>query len=357
MNRGMYIAASSLLVNQRKLDAVSNNLSNINTTGYKKDIVVSESFNEMLLSKINDKPEVKNLSNFKGINVENDENSWTLSTDTGYFKVQTPTGDSYSRDLRFTIDEEGYLKTYYKNSKDVLKTDSENYVLGKNGKIRLDNSDLNIDKDGNVLSGGQTIDNLLIFPSPNVIGTISAGARVDKVLTNFSQGTTIESGNNLDFALDGDGFFKVYNGKENMYTRDGSFSLNESGELITSEGYFVLGQYGSILLEGNDFEINEKGEIIKNGEVIDKLDIVNIDNGEDLRKTGNNLYKIVDGTQASENQFDGQVLRGYLENSNVDTVKEMVEMISILRNYESSQKIINSYDDILGRAVNDIARL
>lgn len=357
MNRGLYTSATSLLINQKRMDTISNNLANINTIGFKKDVLISESFPEVLLSKINDTIDMDNHGQFKGVKVEKDGGVYKLNINSGYFKILTPLGISHTREMRFTIDEEGYLKTYYKDGNDAIKTDGGNYVLGRNGKIKVDSKDIEIDSKGNIMSNGKIIDNLIEFPQPNVIGTISSGVRTSRVFINFNQGNIVETGNSLDFALKGDGFFKVYDGEKILYTRDGSFSLNDKGELVTTEGYFVLGKYGSIILEGNDFTINEKGEIIKHGEVIDKLDIVDIKNKEFLRKKGFNLYKIEDNIEPEETPFDGQVLRGYLEGSNVEGIKEMVGMISVLRNYEASQRILKIQDELLGKVVNDIARI
>ncbi|MGF7057734.1 flagellar hook-basal body complex protein [Brassicibacter mesophilus] len=357
MNNSLYIAASALRTNQQTIDVISNNLANTNTTGYKKDLVISEAFPEVLLSKINDRIDMDNHRPFKGINVEQNEDIFSLSTDSGYFKVKTPAGNGYSRSLQFTVDDNGYLKTFYRTIDDDIKSDGENFVLGKNGPIRVEDKNIEIDAQGNVISNGQIIDNLMIFPPFSVIGTTSGGVRLDRISTDFTEGTTLETGNSLDFALRGDGFFKVQTDNGEMYTRDGSFSLNNRGELVTKEGYFVLGKYGSIVLDDNSFTISSNGDIIKEGQVVDSLDIVQIGNKEYLRKQGNNLYKMLDNVEPEENQFDGQVLRGYLESTNVDTIKEMVNMITALRSYESSQRVIKSQDELLGKVVNELGRV
>lgn len=356
MNNGLYISTTGLLLNQRRMDAVANNLANANTTGFKRDIVISESFPEILTSKINDK-DFKTLRAFKGVEVNQDGDVYQLSVNNGYFRVKTPVGIGYPQELKFTVDDDGYLKTYYRDKNDNLKSDGENYIMGKKGIIKVEDKNITIDNQGNVLSNGQIIDNLVTFAPMNVIGTTNRGVRLDKVVIDFTQGNLIETGNKLDFALKGDGFFKVQDGDRTLYTRDGTFSLNENGELITSEGYYVLGQYGSIIVQGDDFTINENGEIIRDGQVIDKLDIVDIDNKEYLRKKGNNSYEILEGVEPLETAFQGQVLRGYLEGSNINTIKEMVDMISILRSYETSQKLVQYQDELIGKVVSEVGRV
>lgn len=357
MNNSLYIAASALLLNQKNIDVISNNLANANTTGFKKDIAIAESFPEVLLSKINDRIDLDNHKTFAGVNVERDGEAFTLTIDSGYFRVSTPAGVSHSRSLSFTVDENGYLKTFYRDLKGQFKTDGENYVLGQNGPIRVEGGDIEIDNMGNVLSGGQIVDNLITIPPLNVIGTTSGGVRFDKIAIDYTPGIITETGNKLDFALDGDGFFKVQTPNGIAYTRDGAFTLDANGQLVTKEGYAVLGQNGPIVLGQNSFEVNGNGDIIIDGRVQNRLDIVDIDNKEYLRKQGNNLYTMVGNIEAEEVPFTGKLLQGHIETSNVNTIKEMVNMITALRSYEVNQKIIQAQDQLLDKVVNDLGRL
>lgn len=356
MNRGIYTLTTGLLHNQRKMDAISNNLANVNTTGYKKDRVVGESFPEVLLSRLHDRPDYEDQKAFDGIDVNREGDYYTLSTDVGYFKVNTPAGIGYSREVKFKVDEDGYLKTFYKDDTD-LKTDGENYIMGSEGIVRVEDTNIEVTNEGHIMSNGQDMGNLLTFPPAHIIGTMGGGVRTDKVFVDFSQGDIINTGNNMDFAIKGDGFFKVSNQGEVLYTRDGSFTLNDFGELVTKEGYIVMGQDGPIQLQNQEFTLDESGQVIQDNQVVDKLDIVELDNSEYLRKQGNNLYKCLDGVDPVETSFDGEVLIGYLETSNVNTVKAMVDMISAMRNYESNQRMIRTQDELLGKAVSEIGRV
>lgn len=334
MNRGLYIGATALIANQKRLDVLANNLSNVNTNGYKKDIVLEESFPEVLLKKINDLPENKTAGG-NGVTVETDGQVYTAHTDNGYFMVKTPLGVSYQKDIEYIVDGEGNLRTFYKNSKGEYKTDGENYIVGQGGNPTV------------------------YTPSPNVIGTMGAGVKFQKIVTDFSQGNMVETGGKFDISLNGPGFFKVedQNGKV-FYTRDGSFSMNNQGELVTLEGHRVLGKNGPITIgENGDIEVTKDGQVISNGKTLDTLDIVDLDNGEYLRKIGNNLYKMIDGVEGEEIPFNGEVLQGYLEGSNVDSIKELVEMITLMRNFESCQKVIRIQDEMLEKSANEIGRV
>ncbi|MFA5523153.1 MAG: flagellar hook-basal body complex protein [Tissierellales bacterium] len=357
MNNSMYIAASALIANQKNIDVISNNIANINTSGFKKDIAITESFPEVLLSKINDRFDMDNHKPFTGVNVERNGEVFTLNINSGYFKVSTPAGISNSRSLRFIVDENGYLKTYYRNIDNELKTDGENYVLGNNGPIRVEDRNIEIDNRGNVMSGGQIIDNLITFPPLNVIGTTSGGVRFDKIAIDYTSGITTDTGGKYDFAIQGDGFFKIQTANGLAYTRDGSFTTDENGQLLTKEGYQVLGQNGPIVLGQSSFAVSETGDIIVEGQVENTLDIVNIGNKEYLRKQGNNLYTILENIEPEESIFTGHLLHGYLESSNVNTIKEMVNLITAQRSYESSQKIIQAQDQLLDKVVNELGRM
>lgn len=350
MNNSMYIATSSMLLNQKLTDTTANNLANVNTTGFKKDIPIVESFPEVLLAKLNDnKLDFDNHRPFTGVRTEkSEEGVHSLSINSGYFRVGTRAGISHNREIEFIVNEDGYLKTFYTDIDGNKKTDHENYVLGRNGRpIRVENPNIQIAANGDVLSGGQAVDNILFMPSTQIIGTTSAGVRLDKVVTDFTDGDYIKTGNDLDFAIKGNGFFKVQSEDGQIYyTRDGSFSLNGQGSLVTKDGKLVLGQNGPIVMQNEDID-----------QILETLDIVEIDNKEDLRKIGNNLYVAAQNTQIQEQPFTGQVISGYIEGSNVNAIKEMVNMITAFRNYEASQKIINTQDELLGKVVNDLGRV
>lgn len=357
MLRGLYTAASAMQTIEKKIDVTANNIANVNTTSFKKDVVISETFPEVLLQKINGRLPAEVFSRTP-IDVQRDGEAYQLSSDRGFFSVQSPLGVSFNRELGFALDESGYLKTYSRNGLGAVDTSQGNLVLDSNGRpVRIDGDSFEVTAEGEVLSNGQTVASLINRGTINTIGTINGGLRISKIDTNFSQGALEETGNNMDLALEGRGFFKVLTPKGEMYTRNGDFTLNNNGEIVTAEGYFLAGQYGSILTEGNDFSLNEHGEIIINNEIADRIQIVDITNLSALKKYGESLFQATEGAEIQTGPFEGKVLQGFLESSNVNTIKEMVEMINSFRSYESNQKIVKAYDDILQRAVNDIGAL
>lgn len=232
------------------------------------------------------------------------------------------------------------------------------YVLdSEQNKIKVDNKDIQVDdKSGNIISNGKVVANLIYTPSKNVIGTINGGLRLDRIQTNFLSGQIKPTDNKLDFAIKGKGFFKVQSEDGIRYTRDGSFLLNDKGELINANGNYILGKEGIITLD-KDFKVSKNGEIYMDDEYYETIDTVNVLNVNALRKEGNNLYKIEEGIDPDEQKLDGELLQGFIETSNVNSINEMVDMITVFREYESNQKVVKAYDEMLGKAVNEIGKV
>lgn len=195
--------------------------------------------------------------------------------------------------------------------------------------------------------------------NPVFLGEISSGVQPGtESYIDFSQGRIEPTGNTLDLAIEGEGFFVVDVGGKEAYTRAGNFTLDEGGRLVTLSGYPVQGRNGEIVIprEGT-VVVDDRGQIRVDGAVIDELRIVNFEEKSVLRKEGENLFTLRDeGVQPGEAQ-GFRIRQGFLERSNVDIIEAMVDMISALREYEISQKAIMSHDEALSRATNDIARL
>ncbi len=180
------------------------------------------------------------------------------------------------------------------------------------------------------------------------------------ILTEFTQGTMKETGNPLDIAFSGRGFFVIENNGKEYYTRDGHFTVNSEGILSTAEGFKVMGQGGmiNVSLDGaktGAFSISKLGEVFVNDEYIDMLKIVDFEDYSQLIKEGVNLFSPINNLKPHEPEMY-MVLQRHLEGSNVNSVNEMVELISLHRNFESTQKAVRTLDEALGKAANDIGR-
>jgi len=176
---------------------------------------------------------------------------------------------------------------------------------------------------------------------------------------DYSQGSMLLTDNPFDLALENSGFFEVETQNGTRYTRNGSFTRNGMGDLVTLQGYKVLDENKRPinLDEAADFSVSASGRIYTDGKEIAKLSIVDFaDKRNELGREGFNLYYSKTGSEP-EQVFNATVKQGFLETSNVSVVDSMVEMIRFQRNYEANQKSVQSEDDTLNKAVNDIGRV
>ncbi len=194
------------------------------------------------------------------------------------------------------------------------------------------------------------------------LGTNNPGVKIGENYTDYSQGSFRVTDNTYDLALAGDGFFAVeFTNKagetSTMYTRAGEFTLNKEGYLVNEDGDYVLStQNTRIKLDTlTDSEIASDGTITQNGKAVAKIQVTDFEDYNYLEKYGENYYRPVEGAKTTT--ADAEVKSGYLEMSNVQVVSEMVNLIAITRAYESNQKIIQTYDESLDIAVNQIGRV
>lgn len=191
------------------------------------------------------------------------------------------------------------------------------------------------------------------------VGGVTLGVKIGETYYDMSQGNFKETGNQYNLALSGRGFFTISQtdkaGNEHIrYTRDGDFTVTKDGFLVTKDGDFVLGEGNNrIQIPGaNTVEVavNELGEIYAGNNYIATLNIVDFENYDFLSSYGENMYDAVDG--ATQIEANAGVSQGYLEMSNVNMVTEMVDMIAVTRAYETNQKMMQTVDATLEKAVN-----
>jgi len=188
------------------------------------------------------------------------------------------------------------------------------------------------------------------------LGKITSGVFVDTVFTNFASGSVNATGNALDLALMGDGFFAVEintgSGVSEKYTRNGEFTLAD-GRLVTRDGAAVLGQNGAVTIPEGDITIDESGNIYSNGDYVDTLKLVDFEDRSTLRSIRDTMYETTADSVFKD--ASGTVCQSALESSNVNSAREMVDMITVNRAYEANQRSILTIDATLARTVNDLA--
>ena len=282
MLRGIYTGASGMVAQMHRMDALANNLANVDVTGHKRDLTVQKAFPELLIRRLSD-------------------------------------------------------------------------------------------------------DGLYSFPLGSaetgpVVGKLGTGVELNELYTVFDQGALRETGNSFDLALDGQGFFVIDTTEGEKITRNGGFVLGSEGLLVTKEGSPVVGQNGYVEVKENNFVIDSAGRVWQNAaydqdpnrlvsvdenewenlELVDQLRIVDVRRPRYLQKQGDSMwkatlesgdpYELTDGTRPKLNQ-------GFLESSNVNPVREMVNLIEVNRSYEANQKVIQTQDSLAGRLLNEAIRV
>lgn len=206
---------------------------------------------------------------------------------------------------------------------------------------------------------------------PKRLGGITYCTKLGQVYTDYSTGNMKVTDNDTDFAINGNGFFAIaFTNKAGetsvKYTRDGAFTVNKDGYLVTKDGDYVLNANGA--MTGNPaqenfvrvdpnvkLQVNALGQIYQNNELADTIGLVDFNNYDYIEKYGENLYNLADGGQVIAS--DATIEQGTLETSNVNVVSEMVNMITIQRAYEAGQKVITSIDETLDTSVNQVGKV
>lgn len=181
-----------------------------------------------------------------------------------------------------------------------------------------------------------------------------------QVKTYYDQGSLRTTGNPLDVAISGEGFFQVRTPKGIRLTRDGSFHMKGDGTLVTSSGYPVLGGGGVIALnpEGPKPFIDEKGNISQGSDTVGRLSVVKVGDKRQLEKVGKNLFAGPGGrAPATTPATDYEIHQGALEMANVQVVREMVDMIAAFRGFESYQKAIRAMNEIDMKAATQVGQV
>ena len=196
--------------------------------------------------------------------------------------------------------------------------------------------------------------------------SVGLGVRPTAIVKQFTQGNFKETGNNLDLAITGNGFFKILmpDGTE-AYTRNGAFKLDETGTIVNSDGYklspeIVIPEDAVAISIGTDGTVSVLQAGQQEATQIGQIQLTNFINPAGLHSLGDNLYI---NTSASGDPIEGvpgqdglgQIRQGFVEMSNVQLVEEMTDLITGQRAYEANSKAITTSDEML-QTVNNLKR-
>lgn len=170
---------------------------------------------------------------------------------------------------------------------------------------------------------------------------------------DLSTGSLKQTGKAWDVAINGEGYFEIATAQGPAYTRAGDFRLDASGRLVTQGGLPVQGMNGDIILNGANAAIDHAGNIVQEGDKIGQIKIVRFTDARALVKSATGLLQAaVPENGAIDAKPELQV--GYLENSNVTPMREMVLMMETTRHFEAAQKLFQGYDEMLGTAIQKL---
>ena len=184
------------------------------------------------------------------------------------------------------------------------------------------------------------------------VGMDKSAVTVDEAGKNFSPGRMQKSSNPLDVAIANEGFFTVMTPQGVRYTRVGKFQLNEKAQLSTHEGNLVLGKNGPLTLAGEDIVIDREGGVSLDGKPVDTLQVVRFVDPSRLQKLGKSMFAPVEQDNVAIPVKEPNLQQGMTEGSNVDTVKEMVQMVAANRSYETVQKALSNIDGLNEKALS-----
>ncbi|MEW6049862.1 MAG: flagellar basal-body rod protein FlgF [Candidatus Zixiibacteriota bacterium] len=178
---------------------------------------------------------------------------------------------------------------------------------------------------------------------------------VNETYVDYTPGTFDRTDNPLDLAIDGDGFFRLQDQDGNEFlTRSGTFQVDNAGFLSYPGGFRVIGESGPLLVGNGAVNVGQGGEIEVDGNQTGRIIPMTVDNMDKLEKVGGSLFRVPDGVQTSP-AANAMLRQGYLETSNVDIVREMVDMMIAYRTYETNAKALQVQDESLDTLFKRVA--
>ncbi|MEW5923045.1 MAG: flagellar hook-basal body protein [Candidatus Zixiibacteriota bacterium] len=180
---------------------------------------------------------------------------------------------------------------------------------------------------------------------------------IDQVYTSFEQGSLDRTGSPLDLALEGNGFFVFQTAEgDNLLSRAGNLTVSTDGFLVSPDGSRLMSDGGPINVGAGEISISESGQVQVDGADVANIQVVDVADQSKLEKTGNGDFRVPENEELIP-AIKYAVRQGYLEASNVNVVKEMVDMIVSYRNFEADAKAIQAQDDSLEKLLNNVGRV
>jgi flagellar basal body rod protein FlgG len=199
---------------------------------------------------------------------------------------------------------------------------------------------------------------------PNLLmERLGGGVLASPTIVDFSEGPTEITGNPLDVAIRGDGFFMVDTGKGDegiRYTRDGRFTLDDNGRLVTaSQGFPVLDAQGReiVATPGVMPALAGNGDLLQDGQVVGQVGVVRFDDTTALKRGAEGLYRTDKGGERLRERVEPSLHTGAVEQSSVDPIRAMLAIRRASDNAQRNLRMISMFDELMGRTINTFARI
>lgn len=203
-----------------------------------------------------------------------------------------------------------------------------------------------------MLDPNQSLDHQVPWPRSHVL----AQPRIAERVIDLSQGAMKTTGNPLDFAISGEGFFRVQTPEGEFLTRQGVYHRSNEGFIVDGHGNRLLGNGGPLQIpEGGTVVVSDDGALTVDGQLVDTISLVTVEDPKVLEKAGNSLLRLRPDAQAQTIPAEGATIeQGFLEGANVEVVSEMVNMIEAIRAFEAYQKMITGTFEQDKKAISEV---
>jgi flagellar basal-body rod protein FlgF len=228
-------------------------------------------------------------------------------------------------------------------------------------RARMESLDMLANNIANSSTGGYKADrefySLYTAPEAEEAGESSVMPLIERPWTDLSQGVIQVTGNSLDVALSGHGFFAVNGPSGTLYTRNGSFTTSAGGKLVTAEGYPVRGAGGAALTldPALPVQVSEDGTVRQDAAVVGRMEVVDFADAGALGKQGANYFAA--DPAAARTAVSAGVEQGKLESSNTGAADAAVRLISVMRQFEMMQKAASLADNMSQKAIDEVAKV
>ncbi|HKW98409.1 MAG TPA: flagellar hook basal-body protein [Bryobacteraceae bacterium] len=233
-------------------------------------------------------------------------------------------------------------------------------------RARMETLDMLANNLANAATGGFKSDREFysLYASPEASDPAQAQPQtvpvIEKHWTDFSQGLITPTGNALDLALSGKGFFTAAGPNGPLYTRNGNFRLSPSGVLVTAEGYPLVAQGPTKKIQtqsNSPIEVLPDGEVHQDGQTLGSLELVDFPENTGIAKQGSNYFQLADINVKPAPAASLEVQQGKLENSNVSPAESAVRLVNVMRQFEMLQRAVSLGNDMNNRAIQEVARV